>query len=231
MKMERLVLGLFLAVSMFVMGCGSDTDSATNEMEPHDDSHRDEACMHMTEGPATNIVAAGTSDNATNTSAADWSHKRVDLSFDGIDADAPAFVTYEATEAGEYEIYVSAEASIRVDGVEPEMSMAFDECNTAASIHVFDLEVGEHIIEIVTTNRPLQLVVELMGSDHSNHEDHEGEGHEDHEGEEGHEDHEGEGHEDHEGEEGHEDHEGEGHEDHEGEGHEDHEGEGHEDGA
>jgi hypothetical protein len=217
--MERLILGLCLAVSIFAVGCGSDTDSTNTEMEMQEDAHRAEACMHMTEGPATDIVAAGTADDATNTSAADWLHKRVDLSFEGIDADSPAFVTYEATEAGEYEIYVSAEASIRVDGVEPEMSLAFDECSTAASIHVFDLEVGEHIIEIVTSNRPLQLVVELMGGDHSDHDDHEGEDHEggDHSD---HDDHEGEDHEgeDHEG----EDHEGEDHEgeDHEGEDHE-----------
>jgi hypothetical protein len=184
MKMNRIILGLCLAVSMFAMGCGSDTDSTNNETTMGDEaSHRDEACMHMTEGPATDVAAAASSDDAANTSAADWLHKRVDLSFDGVSADAPAFVTYEVTEAGEYEIYVSAEASIRIDGMEPEMSMAFDECSTVASIHVFDLEVGEHVIEVVTTNRPLQLVVELMGGDHDDHEGEEHEG-EEHEGEE-----------------------------------------------
>ena len=202
MKMNRIILGLFLACSLFAIGCGSDSDSANNEAAAGDEaSHRDEACMHMTEGPATDVAVAASSDDAANTSAADWLHKRVDLSFEGVEADASAFVTYEVTEAGEYEIYVSAEASIRVDGMEPEMSMAFDECSTVASIHVFDLEVGEHVIEVVTTNRPLQLVVELMGGDHDDHEEHEGEEHEgeEHEGEE----HEGEEHEgeDHEGEE------------------------------
>ena len=174
-------LTIALSLSLFAIACGESDD---HDHAGHSDmSLEAEACEHMADGPATAVTAGTSEAEATDTSADDWKHKRVDvtLSDDG-NGGFWGFVTYEATEAAEYVFFTSGELTLQINGVDAEATNAVAECTDVANGLVFDLTVGEHVVFITSASQTVSLVAEEAAGDHSDHgdEDHADDDHADH---------------------------------------------------
>jgi len=154
---------LTLILSLAFMGCG---DSG------HDDhahgSVEEEACQHMANGPASSVTAGADAMSAADTSADAWTHKRVDVGLMAATEGFEGFVTFEATEAGDYLFFVDGEASVTIAGASPESSAAVSNCSEVAQVHTFELEVGEHVVQVTSAVETVRLVVEHDGG-HSDH--------------------------------------------------------------
>lgn len=145
------------------LGCGD-----------HDHDHHspnEEACEHMKNGPSTTITAGASADQATDTSHDAWEHKRVDLTLVADGDNFVGFVKYEAETAGDYLFFANGESSVKIAGEGAEASAAVSECSDVSRVDTFELEVGEHVVEITSSSQNVQLVVEIAGG-HEGHGDH-----------------------------------------------------------
>ena len=165
------VSSIALSMSLFTLACGDEHD---HDHDGHSDmSLEAEACEHMANGPATAVTAGATEAEAADTAAADWLHKRVDvtLSDDGNGGFA-GYLTYEATETAEYVFFTSGDFTVQVAGAAAEATAAVAECTDVQNGLTFDLEVGEHVVMISASTETVSLVAEEAAGDHSDHEDH-----------------------------------------------------------
>jgi len=156
---------LFLGVSLAFIGCGDHDHDHDHESHA---SPEEEACEHMADGPASSVTAGADSMLATDTDADAWTHKRVDLTLSAGTDGFEGFLTFEATEAGDYLFFVDGDASLTVAGASPESSAAVSTCSEVAQVHTFELEVGEHVVGVASTIETVRLVVE-HSSEHSDH--------------------------------------------------------------
>ncbi len=163
-------LCLFLVVG--IAGCGDHDDHDDHNHDEHgEESHLDEACEHMADGPASSFELGAGADAATDTASTDWEHRRVDLTFGALETTAAGYIKYEVATEGDYAVFVSGEATIKINGEDPESSTVFADCESVQSYHVFELAVGEHVIEVQSETRPLHLVIEADAG-HEEHHDH-----------------------------------------------------------
>lgn len=157
-------IGIFVLLIFTFLGCGDhDHGHAHGEQ-----THLEEACSHMTDGTMKELVAAASSSEATVTSTDDWNDTRVEIDLDGIADDAPGFVLYRVDQTALYSVFTASGVVVTVDGIESVSITSFDECETIGAIHTFDLEAGERVIGVSSTQRPIALVIEkVTGSEHS----------------------------------------------------------------
>ena len=148
------------------IGCGDDHD------HDHHGEHspNEEACEHMKDGPATALSAGADAAGATDTTHEAWEHKRVDLTLVASGDSFVGFVKYEAEAAGDYLFFVNNDAVLKVGGASAEATASVSECSEVGRADTFELEVGEHVVEVTSSSETVQLVVEVSS----------GEGHDDH---------------------------------------------------
>ena len=165
------IISMALFLLLFTVAC-DDSDEHTHEGEHSgkEESITSEACEHMAEGPATAVTAGATESEAANTDVDDWKHKRVDVILTG-DANGGflAYLTYEAAEAAEYVFFTSEEVMLQIDGTDPETVNTVTECSDVQSAHVFDLEVGEHMVFVSATTDSVSFVAEGAVDNHADH--------------------------------------------------------------
>lgn len=152
-----LTIGTMLAAVTLFAGCGEDGHEHENPNE--------EACEHITMGPFEDVTAAAMPTASAPAIAADHKSYRVALG-----GDAPArtgHVTFAAANAGGYIFFTSAPATISVfaaadmSQVQAESSAAMiSECAEVKGRHVFDLNVGAHVMTISSSEPTVGVVVE-----------------------------------------------------------------------
>tara|TARA_B100000586_G_C19995199_1_gene378013 strand:+ start:280 stop:759 length:480 start_codon:yes stop_codon:yes gene_type:complete len=157
MKLINISLPLFLIA---FSSCGDDHDHSEHSENPNE-----EACEHMKDGPNKLFDAGADPASATDTSASDWKHTRVDLTLSANGDSFVGFVKYEASEAGDYLIFTSTEATLKVAETDAESSQSVTDCSEVTHVQTFELEIGEQVIEISTSSPSLSLVVEQSQSD------------------------------------------------------------------
>ena len=146
-------------------GCGNDHDH--NE---HDHHLKEEACLHMENGPATVIAGSTDAVSAIATEHDDWEHKRVELSLVEESGSFVGFMQLEIASAGDYSIFVDSDATLEIDGAVPESNRAETECDGISHVNVFELSVGEHTLKVTSTEAVVQLVIEADSEE--THHDH-----------------------------------------------------------
>lgn len=144
-------------------------------------SPEEEACEHMTDGPAVEVTANLGSDTGPDVSPM---HTRHDITLVEEEGAFVGTVSYAAAEAGEYALYTDVDVEINVtdassNAIVISEPMSVDACDTVASMRTLDLEVGTYLLRFGPTDREaVRLVIEHgeeHGADHADHEEHAGE--------------------------------------------------------
>jgi len=159
MKPIHILLPLFLVASI---SCGDDHE---DDHSNHSENPSEEACEHMKDGPNKIFDTGADPASATDTNGSDWKHTRVDLKLSASGDSFVGFIKYEASETGDYLIFTSSEATLKIAEKDPEATQTVTDCSEVTHIQTFELDVGEHIIEIATSSSTLSLVVEQNQSD------------------------------------------------------------------
>lgn len=139
------LLCLFSLVATVAAGCGGDKPA-------EQENPNAEACEHLEMGPAVALTAAATSSASAPKLADD--HKRYDVSMVDVTGGKGGHLSFAAAEAGEYIFFTSAPVTLQVKtsamvDVAVESSTAtIPECTAVKGRHVYDLQVGTHLIGI-----------------------------------------------------------------------------------
>ena len=145
-------------------GCGEHHDHAHSET-----SYLEEACEHMGSGPATVLLASANVDEPTDTQASDWAHRRVDVQLPEGEAGDEGFLTYEVAQTALYAVFTASAVTVTIDGAQPLSVAPFDDCESIGAIHTFDLDVGEHVVGVISQEMTAQLVVEMIADSEHGH--------------------------------------------------------------
>jgi hypothetical protein len=163
-------LNILIILSLTLFGCGHDHDDHNHgdEAEHSLADIETEACAHMQSGPATAVIAGAEISLAINTEHSDWEHKRVDLT---LDADQEGtgyvgYVTYESESADDYIVFSDVDVAITIADQQPESQAEVSACEDIDEAYIFELEVGEHVVEVRSTSSSVRLLFEPVGADH-----------------------------------------------------------------
>ena len=170
----RLSLCLFTCLLAFA-GC-DDHDHDDHDHGGETLALGTEACEHTNEGPFLDVDGAADTANAPSLA---FPHTATRIAI--ADADATHYVRFDASEAGEYIIFVSADVPVEIldnDGnvIEIEATSGVDECAEVVAQHTVDLTVGSVLVGFgPTSETTLSVVVEEAGGehDHAGEHDHE----------------------------------------------------------
>ena len=162
--MKNLV-GIFLLVGGFALGCGHDDHNHENEH-----SAAEEACEHMGD-PAVSTVAGATEAEATDTEESTWLHRRHDVTLTADGEQFIGYVTLEVGNAGDHQLFADVPVEVTIGGIAPEASSQVDECAEVEGGYVYDLPIGEHVMFIRADQETVAFVLEFPGS-HEEHDDH-----------------------------------------------------------
>ena len=166
--MKQLNILIILSLTLFGCGHAHDDHAHGDEAEHSLADIEAEACVHIQNGPATDVIAGAEISLATDTEHSDWEHKRVDLTLvaDQEGAGYVGYVSYEAESAGDYFVFSDADVTMTIADLEPESQVEVKTCEDIAEAYVFELEVGEHVVEVRSISSSVRLVFESAGAGH-----------------------------------------------------------------
>lgn len=159
----RFSLSLALLAPAFA-ACGGDD----HDHDPADPAA--DACEHMIEGPAEQVVAASDLE-AGDAPETTGSHKRLDVELAEFEGQRGGYVDYLVAEAGELHLFLDADASLTLlDAAGTEIAAeatmtAVDDCAEVGWGAVYDVAVGTYTLELGPVDATTARVVPVAGGD------------------------------------------------------------------
>ncbi|MCE9667213.1 hypothetical protein LY474_05235 [Myxococcus stipitatus] len=161
---KKLLSALLLSTALLTAACGDDDETPEEGVDV-------EGCEHLREGPSVAVAATTTG----TPPAVDDNHRRYDIALVEGAAGHSGAVTFAASEATDYVLYLSADVPVRItdaSGAEVELeesAKGSESCSEIKGRHVVPLSVGTFTFTFgPTPTADVSLVIE-----EASHEGHE----------------------------------------------------------
>lgn len=163
----RLCLLAVTALSLFATACDDVVEPVEEHGSPAEEAI-EHGCIHVTDGPAVAITAAG---DAASSPAAWTEHHRMDVRLtDAGDGTYHGYVHIDADAAGEVVVMVVESATVALTSggtavVAEETLADHAECTDVKTNYVFDVEVGRYDLYIsgAATSTVSYVIAEVEG--------------------------------------------------------------------